>query len=195
MRRMVALGACVLLACSPQKGEAPAVELPEYFPAPRFSGTTAEGTVFDAESLRGKVAVVSFFFTSCSGPCPVLNSRLSVLQSLFADEPDVRFVSITVDPLRDTPPVLKRYAQRYGAKPGRWDFVRMSPDSVEWLAVTGFRVPGSAHAPDLHSTRFILIDRRGIVRGFFSGLDENEVKKLERAIRWLLHGEGSKGRA
>lgn len=182
------LGVLVLLACSRQTETTP-VELPEYFSAPHFSGVTADGTPFDAESLRGKVVVVSFFFTSCSGPCPVMNSRLSVLQALLADEPDVRFISITVDPLRDTLPVLKRYAQRYGAQPGRWDFVWMSPDSVDWLAFRGFRVPGSAEAPDLHSTRFILIDRRGMVRGFFSGLDEQEVKRLEQAIYQLLRQE------
>ncbi len=185
-RLTAAVGAMMaILACS-QRTEPGSVELPEYFPAPSFQGVTAEGELFRSESLQGKVVVVSFFFTSCTGPCPILNSRLSVLQSIFSDEPDVRFVSITVDPERDTPPVLKSYAERYGAKPGRWYFVRMSPDSVEWLAVKGFRVPGSSSQPELHTTRCVLIDRRGIVRGFFSGTEEGQVKQLEQAIRRLL---------
>ncbi|MCS6966780.1 MAG: SCO family protein [Candidatus Kapabacteria bacterium] len=162
------------------------IELPEYFPAPRLSGVTAEGTAFSTDSLRGRVYIVSFFFTSCTGPCPTMNSRLSVLQSVFADVPDVRFVSITVDPTRDRPSVLKHYATRYGAKSGRWYFVNMPSDSVEWAATQGFRVPGSAKEPDLHSVRLILVDRRGIVRGFFSATDEAEVKKLEQAIHQLL---------
>jgi protein SCO1/2 len=181
----IALG---VAGCARQ--EPPVGELPEYFQAPSFHGTTAEGHSFSSDSLRGKVYVVSFFFTSCTGPCPLLNSRLSVLQSIFADVPSVRFVSITVDPARDTPPVLKRYAERYGAKPGRWYFLHMPADSVEWLATRGFRVPGSASNPDLHTTRFILVDQRGIVRGFFSGTDEQEVKKLEAAIRHLVAQQG-----
>ncbi|MCS7176588.1 MAG: SCO family protein [Candidatus Kapabacteria bacterium] len=175
----------LLLACARQEPRIP-VELPEYFPAPSFTATTAEGRPFSSEELRGSIYVVSFFFTSCTGPCPIMNSRLSVLHSIFAEEPSVRFVSVTVDPQRDTPQVLKYYAERYGAKPGRWDFLWMRPDSTEWLATKGFRVPASVGNPDLHSTRLILVDHHGMVRGFFSGVDGSGHKQLEAAIRQLL---------
>jgi len=187
---MMVLLLVLLLAACQREQEVPRTEPPRYFPAPSFAGVTAEGTLWSSDSLRGSVYVVSFFFTSCTGPCPLLNSRLSVLQSIFADEPRVRLVSVTVDPVRDTPPVLKRYAQRYGAKPGKWYFVRMSPDSVEWLSREGFRVSGSAADPNLHTTRFILVDAQGVVRGFFSGTDEQGFRELEQAIRFLLRKEG-----
>ncbi len=187
MKRLLLVATVLLLGACAYREEQPVLkELPEFFPAPSFHGVTAEGQTFSTDQLRGKLYVVSFFFTSCTGPCPVMNSRLSVLQSIFADVPSVCFVSITVDPQRDTLPVLKHYAQRYAAKPGRWYFVRMSSDSVEWLATKGFRVPGSAKDPNLHSTRFILVDQKGIVRGFFSATDAEEFKKLEQAIRLLL---------
>ncbi len=185
-RKWVALGIAVLwFGCTER--HAPPPELPVLTKAPEFAGLTAEEQPFHSRQLQGKVVVVSFFFTSCTGPCPVMNSRLSVLQTQFANEPDVRFVSITVDPERDTPERLRAYAQRYGAKPGRWIFLRMSPDSVEWLATKGFLVPGSATQPDLHSTRYILLDRKGNVRGYFSALDEQQVQQLEQALHQLLH--------
>ncbi len=186
MERALVLALTALWIACARHAEPALGELPTYFPAPSFQGTTVDGTLLASTELHGKVYVVSFFFTSCTGPCPIMNSRLSVLHSLFADEPRVRFVSVTVDPRRDTPSVLKRYAERYGAKPGRWDFLWMSPDKLEQLT-REFRVSGSPEHPDLHTTRFILVDGQGMVRGFFSGLEEEEAKKLERAIRYLLN--------
>jgi len=185
--KWIALGIAVLWFGCAERHAPPPPELPVLMKAPEFAGLTAEEQPFHSHQLQGKVVVVSFFFTSCTGPCPVMNSRLSVLQAQFANEPDVRFVSITVDPERDTPERLRAYAQRYGAKPERWIFLRMTPDSVEWLATKGFRVPGSATQPDLHSTRYILLDRQGNVRGYFSALDEQQVQQLEQALRQLLH--------
>lgn len=183
-RTVVLVAAALLIACA-RRDESTLGELPTYFPAPSFQGTTVVGETLSSAELQGKVCIISFFFTSCTGPCLVMNSRLSVLHSLFADDPRVRFISITVDPQRDIPSVLKHYAERYGAKPGRWDFLWMPADSLEHLT-QGLRVAGSVDNPDLHTTRFILVDQQGMVRGFFSGIESEDIKRLEGAIRQLL---------
>ena len=85
-------------------------------PAPEFKLTDQDGKPFALRDLRGKVAVVTFIFTTCSDTCPLLTAKLiGVQKRLGADQSKVFFTAITVDPLNDTPPVLKKYAQAHSA--------------------------------------------------------------------------------
>jgi protein SCO1 len=153
-------------------------------PAPEFVGTNAANAPFKSASMRGSVWVAYFFFTSCSGPCPMMNQRVEELQKEIPS-PNLAFVGISVDPETDTPATMAIYGKRYNADPKRWAMVQMSIDSVKFVAVQGFML-GSPEDPAMHSTRFALVDKRGQIRGFYDGMDEAEVKKLKAAITELL---------
>lgn len=160
--------------------------LPEIKAVPQFSGRSQTDTQFQSASMQGSVWLAYFFFTSCGGPCPAMNARVEALQKEFSS-PKVKFVGISVDPETDTPKALAAYAARYHADASRWTMVQMSLDSVKSIAVQGFMLAqGAENDPNLHSTRFVAIDKRGVIRGYFEGLDENEIPKLKKALQDLL---------
>jgi protoheme IX farnesyltransferase len=148
------------------------------FPVPEFRLTERSGKVVTRSDLLGKVWVASFVFTRCTGPCPQVTGTIARLQSELANEPDVRFVTFTVDPARDNPDELKRYAEHFRADPERWLFLTGEEKDVHRLLKEGFLVPvarsGQANPPPGqefdHSTRLAVVDRRGNIRGYFSGV-------------------------
>ncbi len=153
---------------------------------PDFTAENYDGRVITKQDLLGNVWVVDFFFTSCGGPCPIMSSQLSVLQSEFADVTDFKVVSFTVDPDTDTPEVLKKYAAKYGAKPDKWYFLRMDLDKLIPLAEKGFRVAPPVE-PAAHATHFILVDRWGRIRGYYPGTDTQAYEKLAAMVKLLLN--------
>lgn len=178
------LTAAVVAACG--DGSATTVtSLPELGKAPAFAGSNFTGAEVHSDELQGTVYIAYFFFTSCSGPCPVMNSKANVLQAAYAGAEDFRIVGFSVDPETDTVQRLARYADRYSAKPGRWYMLRNSIEQVSEIASAGFKV-GDAAEPDLHSTRFILVDREGTIRGYYDGMDDTKMSELRGAIDFLL---------
>ncbi|MFN8367361.1 MAG: SCO family protein [Candidatus Kapaibacterium sp.] len=159
-------------------------ELPEVKSAPVFTAENSDGTTFNSSSLKGNVWVASFMFTSCSGVCPVMNGRQSTLQQEYSKS-NVKFVSISVDPETDTKEVLDDYAKEYNANPYSWFFVRMPLDSVRGLAVKGFMVSDPVE-PSAHSPRFILVDKKGMIRGYYDSMDSVKVQELRNSISSLL---------
>ncbi len=179
---------------------------PEDFgPVPPFSLTErSERTVTQAD-LRGKVWIASFVFTRCSGPCPQVTATMARLQKELAGQRDVRLVTFTVDPDRDDPKELVRYAANFQADPERWLFLTGKEETIHKLLLEGFKVgvehnngpkvkPGEEF---LHSTRLVVIDRKGHVRGYFSGLldvnnhqpeaeFEENLKAVQRTVAALL---------
>ena len=111
------------------------------------------------------------------------------VQTAVASMPDVKLVSFTVDPQRDTPAVLTQYAGRYHAVPGRWFFLTGDQTALEALCRNGFKL-GDVDGTLVHSTRFVLMDRRGRVRGFYSTSDDAAMPHLLHDIR-SLRGEKS----
>lgn len=132
------------------------------------------------DSLKGKVWVAHFLFTRCKGPCPLTTSRMQELDTkLKKVRDDIQLVSFTVDPEYDTPSVLKEYAALLGASTG-WTFLTGEPNSVQELIVKGLLQP-IAKEPDgtpAHSTRLVIVDRDGWLRGFQDGIDPEVVQKL-----------------
>lgn len=155
--------------------------------APEFTFTERSGKPFDSGMLDGRVWVADFIFTHCAGPCPIMTATMARLQSEIDDLPDVRLISISVDPERDTPEVLTQYANRFGADPDRWLFLTGNLALTRRIAVDGFKV-GSIEDPILHSDRFVLVDRAGKIRGYFDSMEVDAVAKLTAAIR-ALHRE------
>lgn len=147
-----------------------------------FSGIDQDSAAFNAASMRGKIWVASFFFTRCGTVCPALNNVLAGLQQDVGAR--VSFVSLTSDPAYDTPSVMKRYAKEYGAGEATWRFVTMPLDSMLTVASRdlGLIEPAS---PDIHSTRFVLIDSTMRVRGFYDSADTTDVAKLRRILKAL----------
>jgi protein SCO1/2 len=118
-----------------------------------------------------------------------MNSKANVLQAEYADEDDFRIAGFSVDPETDTVERLSKYAERYSAKPGKWSMMRNDREVVADLASNGFMM-GDAKVPALHSTRFALVDRKGMIRGYYDGMDDAKVEELRAAIDHLL-GEKS----
>jgi len=151
----------------------------EFGKAPSFELVDANGAPFSSESLRGKVWLVSFFFTSCESVCPMVIGKMG---NLFESAPrGMHFVSVTIDPTRDTPPELKKYAERFDADPRRWHFLTGAPDVVRAVVTDGFKVtmPTGEHDLDRHSVRLILVDQAGDIRGYFTSTDPEEMNRLK----------------
>ena len=145
---------------------------------------------FGRKDLLGRVWVADFIFTHCSGPCPLLTERLRQLGEALP--PEVGLLTVTVDPEGDTPEHLRQYAKSYGAHPGRWVFLRGTQRQTYELLYSGFRLPMSFDAkaaPEsrvMHSTRFVLVDQKGAIRGFYDGLGDSDNAALARDARRLL---------
>ena len=144
------------------------------------------------EDLRGKVWVADFMYTSCVEVCPLQSAEMARLQAAFAGHGDLRLVSISVDPERDTPAVLSDYADKFQADPGRWLFATGEPDAIARLAQEGFRlsaasfVQGDEDYTFIHSNRFVLVDRHGRIRGYYRSTDADDLVRLRRDLTILL---------
>lgn len=131
--------------------------------------------------LKGRVWIASFFFASCPGFCAKMNQAVASLQQELASQ-DVTFVSITVDPERDTPAALERYADAYKADAERWLFLSGDLRHAEAVG-DAFRVVVVARD---HSDRLILVDRNLKVQGTYHSLEEADLKRLKRDLKKLL---------
>ncbi|MEP7015752.1 MAG: SCO family protein [Verrucomicrobiota bacterium] len=160
-----------------------------YGAVPSFQLTNQSGQPFGSAQLAGKIWIADFIFTSCPGPCPMISTRMSELQKPLAAT-DVNLVSFTVDPEKDTPEVLRDYAERSHADPNRWNFLTGSKSAIYQLSHDGFKLAVSdgrdeAGVP-VHSTRMVLVDRHGQIRGYYEATDADAVTKLLADANHLL---------
>ena len=171
------------------------IALPRYGRLPSFDGIDQDGQSVSSESLTGSVWVADFIFTRCAGQCPLMTSRMAQVVETVREDERVQFVSFTVDPSWDTPPVLSQYARTQGAisRPS-WRFVTGDAAALARLCREGFRLslaegPGTTEEPITHSTRFVLVDRQGLIRGYYDATDETQFQQLRRDLRRLLQAE------
>jgi len=115
-------------------------DLPRLWEVPDFAFIECSGQSVTRADLLGKVWIASLIFTRCVEECPLVSSHMARLQDVFTAEPDVRLVSITVDPAYDTPEVLTRYAQSFAAQPQRWLFLTGDKATIYRLVREGFRL-------------------------------------------------------
>ena len=160
---------------------------PDYGTVPSFELFDQLGNTFTKDELLGDVWVVDFVFTTCAGPCPVMTAQFSELQDRFSDQEDFRLLSISVNPEYDTPEVLKRYGDDYGADHSRWTFLTGDREKIRSLAWEGFHV-GKEEDPIFHSTYFILVDKEGKIRGYYISSEKNEIERLWTDTELLLSG-------
>lgn len=152
--------------------------------APDVVGIDQDGNSFSSTSLKGRYWLASFMFTNCQTVCPALNTVQADIVRKYAGK-GLRFVSISTDPDNDTPEALKAYGARYGASTGTWWMLRMPIDTVMKVATRGFAVMGPEH-PDMHSTRFVLVDPDQHIHDYFDSADTADVHRLERTLDALL---------
>ena len=162
---------------------------------PEFSLTSEQNQPFSRSDLSGKVWVADFVFTSCAGPCPIMARRMADLQEALSGTNDLRLVSFTVDPERDTPEVLRAYGQRFGAQADRWTFLTGDRRTIYELSIHGFKLGVGEDPADesliLHSTKFVLVDGQYRIRGYYDGTDAKDVARLITDVRRLLAAGGS----
>ena len=142
-------------------------------PAPGFTLINQDGTRLSLEDLRGKVMAVTFIYASCADTCPLLTAKMAGLQSRLGADFGSRvwFVSITVDPERDTPAILKSYAQAHGAKPAGWAFLTGTPAEIREVARRyGIVYRKSARGDVDHTFLTSVIDQAGTLRVQYLGV-------------------------
>ena len=166
-----------------RQAEAARSRIPVIKPVPDFTFVDQEGRRFGSEQLKGKLTVLDFFFTSCRSVCPGMSAAMHELYTLYAHSDKVQFVSVSVDPYTDSLPRLREYAAQLGVTDDRWRFLWAEMGLVKWLAREGFMV--SDDLPGLHSTKFILIDAAGRVRGYYEYSDPAAQERLKQHIRAL----------
>lgn len=186
MRIAVAVIAFLMLGCS--KPEL----LPNYGQLPEFSLVDQFGAPRTLADLKDNVWVADFVFTRCAGPCPRMSRHLANVQDALAEEPRVRFVSVSVDPEYDTPDRMADYARRFGANTATWWFLTGDKGDIYQLVKDGFQlaVDDGMIGPDgepgegiiTHSTKFVLVDHVGRIRGYYSGDDESDGEELYAKI-------------
>ena len=159
-------------------------EMPILGKVPGFSFTERSGLKFGTEEMRGRINIVNFFFTNCKGPCPVMNTRVAELYKKFVTTDEVQFVSLSVDPDRDSLNVLQKYAHTYGVTDNRWLFVRAPIEEVYRVSEKGFMLAGEL--PTIHSTKLILVDRDLNIRGYYDSFEDEHLKLLTTHVRELL---------
>jgi protein SCO1/2 len=155
----------------------PASSLQVYYDVPEFHLTSQDGRAFDSKVLQGKIWVADFIYTMCPGPCPRMTSQMKEVRAAVQKMPDVRLVSFTVDPERDTPTVLAAYAKQRGAAFDNWYFLTGPPAALQTLDRDVFKL-GNIDASLQHSTRFTLVDRQSRIRGYYDTSESQSIPKL-----------------
>jgi cytochrome oxidase Cu insertion factor (SCO1/SenC/PrrC family) len=226
----------------PEAGPPPGLQGLQIFgEIPDFSLTERDGRTIGRANLAAKVWVANFIYTTCTDTCPLQTAQMARLHKEFETEAGLVFISITVDPRRDTPQALKAYAAKYGADPARWWFLTGKKEPVYALIQDGFHLsvedpndsgqprvrPASSSArgswlvahgswlgsqlsalgspatawahsdpeflapPFLHSSWFVLGDRKARIRGYYKSHLEEDLNRLRRDVRTLLADRSS----
>jgi protein SCO1/2 len=165
--------------------------LPVYNDVPQFTLTNQNGAPVSLDSLRGQIWIADVIFTRCPSQCLRLSTRMKELQAKLPK--DVKLVSLTTDPTYDTPPVLKKYAGGFSIG-DNWLFLTGDKRVINTVAVEGLKL-AVQETPEqdrenpndlfIHSTKFVLVDRHGRVRGFFDGDDPQSTEQIQSSIRDL----------
>ena len=153
-----------------------------------FSFINQDGERITEKSVRNKVTVVEYFFTSCPSICPVMNGNLKEVYEKFKTNSGFMILSHTVDPERDSVSVLKKYSARYEAEAPGWQFLTGSKESLYQCASKDYllAVEDSSNSSFIHTQYVALLDKKRQIRGFYDLTNKENVGKMDEAIRLLL---------
>lgn len=169
-------------------------------PAPKFELTNQDNVKISSESLKGKVYVLEFFFTTCPSICPKMNLSMLEIEKTFFGNPNFGIVSISIDPAHDTPQVLKEHAKLLGVKSSNWNFLTGDKATIMNLSNKGFNLYAGENAKVNggfeHSGLFALVDKDGNIRCrkddfgnpilYYDGLEKKGVRDIQQDIKILL---------
>ncbi len=160
-----------------------------YYTVPKFSFINQDSVVVSHHDYLGKLAVVDFFFSNCPSICPMLSAQMVRVQESVKKEglaSNVKFLSHTVDPDRDTPARLKEYADLIGADLSNWNFVTGKAEDIYYQAETGYMLSAfpsdSAEGGFFHTDKIVLLDKQMHIRGLYDGTSTKSVDKLIQDI-------------
>ena len=185
MRKLSFLTAFLFIACHHQS------DLPRLFPVPDTKLVSEKGTPVSLADMKGNVTVYDFIFTNCAGSCPMMTGEMRKLTKKVDKDAPVRFVSISVDPTRDTPPVLQDYANKVRNDP-RWVFLTSpSKQTIIDLSVNGFKLAAGGSTktieePLLHSSKFAIADKQGVIREYYGATDGDAADHVAATVQDLL---------
>lgn len=162
-----------------------------------FKFTDQNGKTFSSKSLKNKIYVAEYFFTTCGTICPKMNLQMQRVQEAFAGNSKVNILSFTVDPETDTVAQIKNYAESHGANDKQWHFLTGKKEDLYALARKSFFVLKPAAAQNqgdvgsdfIHTNNFVLIDGKSRIRGYYDGTSEHEVSSLIHDMKQLLATE------
>ena len=162
------------------------------------SFTNQLGKQVHLDDLRGRIIIADFFFTRCPSICPTLTKNMKGLQESLKgkditkkiDTAFVQFLSFSVDPERDSVPVIKKYADKYGVNHDVWWMLTGPKKEVYDFALHEIKLPvqdgGQVDSLFIHTEKFVLIDKEGVIRGYYNGLDEASLSKLAEDLTLLM---------
>ena len=168
--------------------------LPDLGAMTDFTLTNQDNKSVTLSSLRGNICIADVIFTRCAGQCLTMSSSMKEIQSELPDSLPVKLVSLTTDPAFDSPGVLKKYGARYGAQDGRWIFLTGEKAELHRATFDGLKLAAveksaadQTDANDLfiHSTKLVLIDKDGRIRGYYDGSERESVAEAIAAARQL----------
>jgi protein SCO1 len=189
----------LLLSCTPKEKNLPIFGERElvgtdtvYHTIAKFNFVDQDSAVITNEVYKDKIYVADFFFTSCRTICPIMKTQMLRVYEATAAMPDVLLLSHTIDPEYDTVALLHDFADRLGVESKRWHFVTGAKDSIYKIAQTSYFATAMEDKtePDgfIHSGAFLLIDKKGRIRGKYDGTKEEEVDRLIVDIKKLRRG-------
>lgn len=194
------------LLSNPRQREPLAGSLPPVLETlPDFVLTNQTGSVVTLNRLRGQVWVADIIFTLCPGPCAKMTRQMAELQTALPPDQPVKLISLTTDPDFDSPAVLHRYAERFGAQPGRWWFLTGAKRELLRLAGNGLKLTTIEKKPEerenpadlfIHSTIFVVVDKQGRLRGVFETQTEeyDEAGRTRSDAAALANWQGTRAR-
>jgi protein SCO1/2 len=158
-----------------------------------FSFTNQEGQAITNETTKGKVYVVEYFFATCEGICPKMNENLNTVYQQFKGNPNVLFLSHTVDPEEDSSAALRKYALQFEADPKQWHFLTGDKKALYDQARYSYLISAqddttgvSIDKDFIHDNHFVLVDQNTRIRGVYDGLKTTEMTRLVGDIKILL---------
>ena len=159
--------------------------LPVIGSIPEFEFIDSEGQSVNLNTLKGKVWVADFIFTTCTMACPIMTDNMNTIHKKYKKNDDLRLVSISVYPEYDTPEVLKEYASLYNANTDKWHFLTGKEATVKNIIKNGFKI-GDDEDIIFHSEKFALVDKNGMIRSYYNGMKTEDMDKLKKDINRLL---------
>jgi protein SCO1/2 len=196
----VVIGTFLWLKFTPRHGyqtsEAkPLDSLGRYGSVPDFSLTERSGKISTRADLLGKIWIADFIYTTCQDTCPLQSAAMARLQEEMTGQEKLKLVSFSVDPQHDTPQVLSRYAARFKAEGDRWFFFTGTREQISRLVQEGFRLSAAPlkeastkNPVILHSPRFVLVDGRAQIRGYYDSREPDSLRRLKMDAMTLLDG-------